>query len=144
MKNLEIRNVIIAGFIIGIALFFIGAMIINIFPSSESDLLSYRVSTVIKLIGIGILTSSMLVGGVILKKIDQNQKTLLLIIGLILLIIYTIGSPSLQWDVDTTEEPLVNESYEDRPTGYGMPGFELVPVIVAIAFVLYWKQKKNS
>ena len=144
MKNLEIRNVIIAGFIIGIALFFIGAMIINIFPSSESDVLSYRTSAVIKLIGIGILTSSMLVGGVIIKKIDQNQKTLLLIIGLILLIIYTIGSPSLQWEVDTTDEPLVNESYEDRPTGYGMPGFELIPLVVAIAFVLYWKQKKRS
>jgi len=144
MKNLEIRNVIIAGFIIGIALFFIGAMIINIFPSSESDLLSYRASAVIKVIGIGILTSSMLVGGVIIKKIDQNQKTLLLIIGLILLIIYTIGSPSLQWEVDTTDEPLVNESYEDRPTGYGMPGFELIPLVVAIAFVLYWKQKKRS
>lgn len=142
MVNLEIKNVIIAGFIVGIALFFIGAIIITVFPSSESNLLSYKISAVVKLIGIGILTSSMVVGGVIIKGIDKNQKTLLLVIGLILLIIYTIGSPSLQWELETSDKPLVNESYEERPTGYGMPGFELIPAVIAIAFVLYWKRKR--
>ncbi|UCD13345.1 MAG: hypothetical protein JSW60_07250 [Thermoplasmatales archaeon] len=144
MVNLETRNIIIAGFIVGIALFFIGAIIINVFPSSESNLLSYKVSAIIKLIGIGILTSSMVVGGVIVKGIDKNQKTLLLVIGLILLIIYSIGSQSLQWEVEKSGKPLVNESYEERPTGYGLPGFELIPVVIAIAFVLFWRRRRTG
>lgn len=142
MINLKIKDIIIAGFIGGIALFFIGAIISNVFPSSSSNLLSYRVSAIIKLIGIGILTSSMVVGGVILKGIDKNQKILLLIIGLILLIVYTVGSPSLQWQLDTSGEPEDTESYEERPTGYGVPGFEVLPVVVAIIVVLYWNKRR--
>jgi len=142
MTKLNTKNVIIAGFILGIALFFIGAIINNVFPSSESNLLSYRASAVIKLIGIGILTSSMVVGGVIIKDIDKNQKTLLLVIGLILLLIYTIGSPSLQWEVETSGEPSDEESYDERPVGYGTPGFELISAIVAIAIVFYLKRKR--
>lgn len=142
MFDLETKNIIIAGLIVGIALFFIGAIIINVFPSSESDLLSYRVSAIIKLIGLGFLTCSMVVGGVILKDIDKNQKILIFVIGLILLIIYTVGSPSLQWEVETSDEALVNESYYERPTGYGIPGFESILAAFAIAFVLFWKKKQ--
>jgi hypothetical protein len=142
MFNFKIKNIIIAGFIVGIALFFIGAMIINVFPSSESNLLSYRISAVIKLIGIGILTSSMVVGGVIIKGIDKNQKLLLLVIGLILLIVYTVGSPSLQWDVDTSGTSGVSEAFEERPTGYGVPGFELMSIVIALGIILYWKRKQ--
>ena len=143
MVNLDIKKIIIAGFIIGIAYFFIGAIILNVFPSSESNLLSYKVSAVVKFIGIGILTSSMVVGGVIIKDIDKNQKTLLLVIGLILLIIYTIGSPSLQWDVETSGMPFDNESYDERPTAYGVPGFELIFAFIAIGFVFYWMRKRT-
>ena len=84
----------------------------------------------------------MVVGSIIVKDIDKNQKTLLLVIGLILLIIYSIGSQSLQWDVDKSGKPLVNESYEERPTGYGIPGFELIPAITAIVFIYYLKRKR--
>lgn len=141
MVKINMKNAIIAGFILGIAFFFIGAIISNVFPSSESDLLSYRVSAVVKLIGIGILTSSMVVGGVILKDVDKNQKTLLLIIGLILLLIYTVGSPSLQWDIETSGEAPDEESYDSRPRGYGVPGFELISIVIAIAIVFYLKRK---
>ena len=72
MVNLDIKKIIIAGFIVGIAFFFIGAIISNVFPSSETDLLSYKVSASIKLIGIGFLTSSMVVGGIIVEDIDKN------------------------------------------------------------------------
>jgi hypothetical protein len=141
MYNIDIKNIIITGFIVGIALFFIGAIISNVFPSSESDLLSYRASAITKLIGIGFLTCSMVVGGIVLKDIDKNQKILILVIGLILLIIYTVGSLSLQWDVDDSEALTDTEIYDERPTGYGMPGFELAIAIVAFAFILYLKRK---
>ena len=141
MFNIDIKNIIITGFIVGIALFFVGAIISNVFPSSESDLLSYRASAITKLIGIGFLTCSMVVGGIVLKDIDKNQKILILVIGLILLIIYTVGSLSLQWDVDDSEALTDTEIYDERPTGYGMPGFELAIAILAFAFILYLKRK---
>lgn len=142
MFNIDNKNIIITGFIVGIALFFIGAIISNVFPSSESDLLSYRASAITKLIGIGFLTCSMVVGGIVLKDIDKNQKLLILVIGLILLIIYTVGSLSLQWDVDDSETSTDTEIYDERPTGYGMPGFELIFAVIAFAFILYLKRKE--
>jgi len=142
MKN---KDLIMMGIIVGITLFFVGAIISNVFPSSETDLLSYKVSASIKLIGMGILTSSMIVGGIIVEDIDKNLKTLLLLLGLILLIIYTVGSQSLQWNVDSSGMMASdNESFESRPTGYGVPGFEFVPAIVAIALILFWKRKKHK
>ena len=141
MIKMDFKRLLIAGFIVGIAFFFIGAIILNVFPSDESNLLSYRVSAIIKLIGIGILTSSMVVGGVIIKDIDKNQKTLLLVIGLILLIIYTIGSPALQWDVDTSDSD--SEAYDERPTAYGTPGFEIIYTIIAISIIFYLRKRKN-
>lgn len=119
------KDSIIAGMILGISLFFIGAIIYNVFPSSETNLTPYKVSASIKLIGLGFLVASMIVGGID-ADIDKNARILLLIMGLILLIIYSLASPSLEWKVTSYSE----SPYETKPTGYGIPGFE-VPLALA-------------
>jgi len=138
MKN---KDLIMLGIIFGIALYFFGAMISNVFDSSASDLLPYKVSGFLKLLGIGILTASMVVGGIIVEKIDKNLKMLLLILGLVLLIIYTIGSPLLSWDISGVSGMMGSGSeseaaFEERPTALGTPGFELLYAILAISFVI--------
>lgn len=143
--KMKYRDLIMLGIIVGIAFFFIGAIISNVFPSSEADLLSYKVSASIKLIGLGFLTTSMVVGGIIIDDIDRNLKMLLLILGLILLIIYTIGSQSLQWNLPLSG--MVgsgSDAYESRPTGYGVPGFETLYAFVALVVVaLIAKMKRR-
>jgi MFS family permease len=141
--KINMKNIIMLGVIGGIAFFFIGAIISNVFPSSQTDLLSYKISGSIKLIGIGALVSSMIVGGIIIEDIDKNLKLLLLLLGLVLLIIYTIGSQSLQWYVPTSQTPTGNESYENRPTGYGVPGFELILGLGALVITLLILKKKQ-
>jgi len=132
------------GIIGGIAFFFVGAIISNVFPSSQTDLMSYKVSGSIKLIGIGALTSSMIIGGIIIDDIDKNLRLLLLLLGLVLLTIYTVGSQSLQWYVPTTSQtPTGNQSYENRPTGYGIPGFELISLLGALTIALFVLKKKH-
>ena len=74
------KNLVVFGLIGGISLFFIGAMINNVFPSSETNLTSYKVSGCIKLIGVGAITTSMIIGGIIIDDIDKNLKMLLLIL----------------------------------------------------------------
>jgi hypothetical protein len=144
MLNIKNKDLIMLGVVFGIALFFVGAIINNIFPSSESDLLSYKVSASIKLIGMGFLTSSMVVGGIIIEDIDKNIKILLLLLGLLILVIYTVGAPSLHWDVSTFGMASTNESYENRPTGYGIPGFELVYAIIGVVFISYLIRKNKK
>ncbi len=145
--NIKLKNkdLVMLGIIIGIGLYFLGAMISNVFDASESNLLSYKVSGFLKLTGIGILTSSLVVGGIIIKKIDKNLRMMLLILGLVLLIIYTLGSPWLGWDISDFDFTPIgglgsssSESqvaYDERPTALGTPGFEMVFAIFAIAFV---------
>ena len=141
--KIKIKDLVMLGMISGIAFFFIGAIISDVFPSSQTDLLSYKFSGSIKLIGIGALTSSMIVGGIIIEDIDKNLKLLLLLLGLVLLIIYTMGSQSLQWYVPTSQTPSGNESYEHRPTGYGIPGFEMICALGALTIVLFILKKKR-
>ena len=137
--NIKYKDLIILGIIIGIAFFFIGAIISNVFPSSESNLLAYKASACIKLVGIGALTTSMIIGGIILEQgMDKNLKMLLLILGLILLIIYTVGAQSLQWSIPTTGMMGSSQTtaYDSRPTGYGVPGFEIISMLGAIVGIL--------
>jgi hypothetical protein len=132
------KDMIILGIIVGIAFFFIGAIISNVFPSSQTDLLPYKVSAVIKLLGLGVLTTTMLVGGIIVEDIEKNLRLLLLLFGLIFLVIYSIASPALEWKIP---------SYSSgNSTGYGVPGFELVVVIVALigSLVLIQIRKRTS
>jgi hypothetical protein len=102
--KMNMKEVAMFGIIVGIAFFFIGAIINTVFPSTQTDLLPYRVSGSIKLIGIGVLVSSMIIGGIIIEDIDKNLKLLLLLLGLVLLMVYTVGSQSLQWYVPTTSQ----------------------------------------
>ncbi|MEM0493040.1 MAG: hypothetical protein QXS02_03680 [Candidatus Thermoplasmatota archaeon] len=145
MMNIKNKDLVALGIIIGIALFFIGAIIINVFPSSESNIFSYKVSACVKLVGLGFLTNAMVIGGIILgEDINKNLKLLLLLLGLILLIIYTIGSQSLQWDVNVSGLVGSSEAYESRPTGYGIPGFETVLIMIGIIVTLLVMQVKRT
>jgi hypothetical protein len=141
--KMKIKDVVMLGIIGGIAFFFIGAMISNVFPSSATDLISYKISGSIKLIGIGALVTSMIVGGIIIEDIDKNLRLLLLLLGLILLIIYTIGSQNLQWYLPISGMPSASESYESRPTGYGVPGFEMTFVLGALLITLLLLMRKR-
>ena len=147
MKN---KDIIMLGIIIGIAFIFIGAIISNVFPSTESDMIGYQVSAFIKMLGIGFLVCSMVVGGIIVEDVDKNIRMLLLLLGLILLIVYTIGAQQLQWDVSYGSFAPGSESaeeiaYDERPTGYGVPGFEILSVFVAmlVTFIVI-KFKKRA
>jgi MFS family permease len=140
---MKMKDLVMLGIICGIAFFFIGAIISNVFPSSQTDLLSYKISGSIKLIGIGALISSMIVGGIVIEDIDKNLRLLLLILGLILLIIYTLGAQSLQWYVPTSQTPTGGQSYENRPTGYGIPGFELIIGLAALIITVMILKKKH-
>jgi MFS family permease len=142
--KIKMKDLVMIGIICGIAFFFVGAIISNVFPSSQTDLMSYKVSGSIKLIGIGALTSSMIIGGITIDDIDKNLRLLLLLLGLVLLTIYTVGSQSLQWYVPTTSQtPTGNQSYEHRPTGYGIPGFELISLLGALTIALFVLKKKR-
>jgi len=129
------KDMVMYGLIIGIGLFFVGAIINNAFPSTETDLLSYKVSGFIKLLGIGMVTTSMVIGGIIMDQADKNLRTLLLLLGLVLVIIYSVASPSLEWRLSSGSSG-ADTGYSQRPTGYGVPGFELVGVIGALICTL--------
>jgi predicted MFS family arabinose efflux permease len=135
----KMKDLMMLGIIVGITCFFIGAMILKVFPRSETDLLSYRMSACIKLFGIGVLISSMVVGGILLEEIDKNLRILLLLLGLILLLVYTVGSQSLEWNI-----PAGSQSNQNPPTGYGIPGFELLLVIAAITMLCFWKKQRRK
>ena len=142
------KDLIMVGMIIGIMFFFFGAMISNVFPSDAENLTSYKVAAFMKLFGIGILTACMVVGGIVIESIDKNFRMLLFILGLILLIIYTVGSPILNWDVSGIEsesdDGYSDDIYEDRPTSLGTPGFEVIYVLIAIGILLLIGKRKQK
>ncbi|MBN1861696.1 MAG: hypothetical protein JW840_09580 [Candidatus Thermoplasmatota archaeon] len=141
--KITIKNFVMLGLIIGIAFFFFGAIISNVFPSDSANLLSYKVSSSIKLIGIGAVVSSMVVGGIYSEDIDKTYRLLLLLLGLALLVIYTVGSQSLEWYISTSVTPTGSESYQQRPTGYGLPGFELIVFVCALVVTLIVLKKRQ-
>jgi len=144
----EPKQLIMIGMVVGIGLFFIGAMISNSFPSDSENLTPYKVSAFVKMLGIGALTSTMIVGGIIIEKIDKNLKMLLFIFGLILLIIYTIASIDLAWHVDAPisgmQGPATKEEIdESKPEGYGAsPGFEIIGLLIALGAILFFYKKR--
>jgi len=133
--KMKMRDLMMLGIIVGIACFFVGAMISKVFPSSQADMVSYKVAACIKLFGMGVLISTMVVSGIILEEIDKNLRILLLLLGLILLIVYNVGSQSLEWNVSSPDQ-----SYQNRPTGYGVPGFEFISVLAVIVGMFIWKR----
>lgn len=138
MSEMKTKNIIMIGLVLGLGLLFVGAMISNVFPTTESDLFGYRLSSFVKMLGLGFITSSMVIGGIVVEHIDKNLKLLLLLLGLIILVIYTIGAHQLNWQITSLEdEPLPQEAYEDRPTGYGVAGFETLSLLVAMIFTVW-------
>ena len=122
---------VMLGVCIGIVLFFVGALIYTIFgPGGEENQLPYKISAMIKLLGIGILCSSMVCGGIILD--DKTTRFYLFILGSILLIIYLSASPLLEW----------RGSYTARPTALGIPGFEAILTIIGILLVLLINKRR--
>lgn len=135
--KLGMKHLVMLGFSVGIAMLFFGAIVSNVFPSSETDLTSYKASASIKLLGIGILICTMIVAGIRLGDVDKNLKFLLLILGLVLLIVYTVGSTSLEWNLPSSQYGgnQNTSGYATRPTGYGVPGFEAWMTLGALAVV---------
>jgi len=81
-------NLMILGLSTGIILFFIGiGAYFLLGPSTEENMLPQKVSSVIKLGGMGLTIISMIVGGIFVKKIEKDVKSLLLIFGIALLLI---------------------------------------------------------
>jgi len=150
MKN---KDRIMLGIIIGIALFFVGGMINSTFESSEDNLLPYKISSTLKLVGMGILVATLIIGGIIGYELNKNFRILILIVGLSLLLVFTIGAQLMKWDTSTQNssflagESSMNSSseesnaYENRPS---TPGFELFVAIIAIVSLLFFKKIKGK
>lgn len=147
MKQMKMRDKIVLGTSIGIALFFIGAIIYTIFgPGSKDDLSAYKVSATIKFIGIGFLCASMISGGILLEKTEKNVRNLFFIFGFIILIIYIAASPLLEWWVSPTyaSGAASEGAYESKPTAVGLPGFEVIyGLAVLITIALAKKRLRN-
>ena len=140
---MNVKELIMMGIILGIALFFVSAIISNVFPASESDLLPYRITAIIKLLGLGVLTTTMVVGGLTVKDIDHNLKLLLLVLGLVLLIIYSVASPVLEWRIPGWADEGAS-GYDYRPTAAGIPGFELPVVLLALIGIIALRRLRGK
>ena len=138
------------GIIIGIAFFFLGAMITSSFPSSEENLTPYRMSSFIKILGLGILIMTLLIGGIIGDDLNKHVKLTILIIGLVMLLVFTVAAQFMKWDISTaqTDSWLTGSSgtpsesssaFESRPA---TPGFELLFVVIAIIAVGIYRKIK--
>jgi hypothetical protein len=147
MKDV-VRSAVILGISGGIALLFVGGIVSSVFPASPGDLTSYRVSASIKVLGVGGLVCAMVVGGLRLEGMDRTLRLLLLILGLVILVIYTAGSSMLEWNVSSYMHGNAS-AYDSRPTGMGIPGFESWAFLVALGSVmailfLYRRRRASS
>jgi hypothetical protein len=71
----------------GTMLFFLGMVAYLVFgPSTTTYILPQQISSVIKLSGMGIVCISLIVGGVLVEKLERDTKILLLLFGVILLL----------------------------------------------------------
>jgi len=147
MKN---KDLIMFGIIVGVAFFFLGAMITSSFPGNEENLLPYKISSFVKLIGLGILTTTFLIGGITGHDLNKYFRLSILIIGLVLLLIFTIAAQFMKWDISTVESNSLfgssyqpasssNNAYDSRPA---TPGFELVFAVIAIIIGIIFKKVK--
>jgi hypothetical protein len=135
MKENMLRTLVVFGISTGIALLFVGGIVSSVFPAAPTDLLSYRVSASIKLLGVGGLVCAMIVGGLRLDGMDRTLRLLLLILGLVMLVIYTAGSSMLEWNVSSYMHGNTT-AFDSRPTGMGIPGFESWVFLGALGIVV--------
>jgi len=156
---MKTKDWVIFGLIIGIALFFFGAMISSIFiePTAEGIDPNYapdKASKTIKLIGLGVLTTTLIVGGIIGSDLHKHFKLILLIIGLVLLLIFSISAQFMKWDntpsyyysssyFSSGIAASPGEDYETTSAPPSTPGFELVVAIGAIATVIMARKIKR-
>lgn len=151
------KDWVMFGLFIGIALFIIGAMISSIFvqittteeEAENNDYVPDRASKVVKLIGLSFIITTMVVGGIIGSDLHKYFKLILLIMGLVMLLIFSIGAQFMKWDA--TPDYVYNKDHwywgsgmmasssedieEDYSSPPSTPGFELIAVIGAIATV---------
>ena len=94
---MNMKNSVIISLGAGILIFFFGIGIYFILgPSTAENLIPRQVSAVIKLIGMGIICISLIVGGFFVENIDKDTKILMLIFGILLLLmnIFIMSSSS--------------------------------------------------
>ena len=148
MKN---KDLIMLGIIFGIAFFFVGGMINSTFEGDEDNQLPYKISSAIKLVGLGILITTLIIGGIIGHDLNRYFKITLLIIGLVLLLIFTIAGQFMKWDTSQINETYTGDTfgssdsnqqsaYEKRPA---TPGFEIILAIAALLSMLGIKKIRN-
>jgi len=146
---MKIKDMIMLWLIIGISLFFIGGMINSTFYTEDSeDDTAYKVSSTFKLIGLGILTSILIIGGIIGSDLNKYFRLTFLVIGLILLLIFTIASQFM--DYQEIELAIYDEFGQETGATTietyqpSTPGFELIAGILAITSIVIYKKYKNK
>jgi hypothetical protein len=143
MKKMRTKDMIMLGIIVGVGFFLIGGMVSSVFPGDDDNLVPYKASSAIKLIGLGILTTTFIIGGIVANDINKYFKLTILIIGLVMLLVFTIAAQFMKWDMVTTysgsifsgsisSSQATSSAYQSRPT----PGFELIVAFFAIIAAL--------
>jgi len=144
---MKTKDIIMLGLIIGIGFFFIGAMITSVFQTTDKNYTPDKVSKTIKLIGLGIITTTCIVGGVVGDDLHKYFKLTILIVGLVLLLCFTVGAQFMKWDWSTT-----NYSGSYFGSGYSSssggppstPGFEIIFGIIAVGIILLVRKIKGK
>ena len=89
------KNLMILGIVIGVMLFFLGiALNIVLGPATVEDRTSAQVSSFVKLAGAGIFTLAIFIGGIFIESMWIVTRILLVVFGLTLLLV-NIGIISL-------------------------------------------------
>lgn len=88
LRKMEKKNLIALGVFGGIMIFFIGlASFIALGPATTEEPIAYKISTTIKLAGMGLLCMSLIGGGVTVDELDKDVRNLMMIFGTVILLI---------------------------------------------------------
>jgi len=80
------KNLMILGIEIGVMLFFIGIAInIALGPTTLTYRAPQQISSMIKLIGMGLATLSIFIGGIFIDRMELVTRVLLVIFGVVIL-----------------------------------------------------------
>lgn len=73
---------------VGVMTFFIGlASFIALGPATTNEPIAYKISTTIKLAGMGLLCIFLIGGGVTIDELDKDIRSLMIIFGVVILLI---------------------------------------------------------
>lgn len=85
---MEKKNLIAIMVFVGVMTFFIGlASFIALGPATTNEPIAYKISTTIKLAGMGLLCISLIGGGVTIDELDKDIRSLMIIFGVVILLI---------------------------------------------------------